>query len=37
MCKCKNKEDKNNMSVVKEKVFGGVTVVDEAGECETCQ
>ena len=37
MCKCKNKEDKNNVSIVKEKVFGGVTVVDEAGECESCQ
>ncbi len=36
-CMCQKQNDKNTMSVVKEKVFGGVTVVDDTGECETCQ
>ena len=37
MCECKKQDDKSKMSIVKEKVFGGVTVVDDTGECETCQ
>jgi hypothetical protein len=37
MCNCKKQDDKSKVSIVKEKVFGGVTVVDDTGECETCQ
>ena len=37
MCNCKKQNDKSKVSIVKEKVFGGVTVVDDTGECETCQ
>ena len=37
MCNCKKQGDKSKVSIVEEKVFGGVTVVDDTGECETCQ
>jgi len=36
-CMCKKQNDKSKVSIVREKVFGGVTVVDDTGECETCQ
>jgi hypothetical protein len=30
-------EHSGNVSIVKEKVFGGVTVVDSTDDCESCQ
>ena len=36
-CMCKKQNDKSKVNIVREKVFGGVTVVDDTGECETCQ